>query len=212
RSDFVNVAYWDAGLVTNDDGSATVEVPMPDDLTTWHVRVSAISGVTLVGEGESELVSTKPLLVRSALPRFVRVDDSVDLRVLVPETMSTSGIVTKGAALEAIYIPKFADTAHASLGISVRSALVGSLASELRWFDPCGTCGEEDTMSIASRVIGTIGVARMEKTTRYDARITTDIATIMGRQRPDGGFAWCTKPESTSDPNVTGWVLFALRE
>ena len=290
RSDFVNVAYWDAGLVTNDDGSATVEVPMPDDLTTWHMRVRAISGDTLVGEGENELVSTKPLLVRSALPRFVRVGDSVDLRVLVrnatksertvgvtlkasgitvkdaarkiaqvapnasvayawpasvssegtvsvrfdaddgadlsdaialefpafadlvPETMSTGGIVTKDAALEAIYLPKFADTAHGSLGISVRSALVGSLASELRWFDPCGTCGEEDTMSIASRVIGTIGVARMEKTTRYDARITTDIATIMGRQRPDGGFAWCTKPECTSDPNVTGWVLFALGE
>jgi alpha-2-macroglobulin len=131
---------------------------------------------------------------------------------LVPETMSTGGIVTKDAALEAIYLPKFADTEHGTLGVSVRSALVGSLAGELRWFEPWSPNHEEDTMSVASRVIGTIGVARMEKTNRYDARITTDIATIMGRQRPDGGFAWCTKPECTSDPNVTGWVLFALGE
>ena len=295
RSDFLNVAFWDASVVTNDDGIATVEVRLPDDLTTWHMRARAISGDTLVGEGENDLISTKPLLVRSALPRFVRVGDNVDLRVLVrnatkatrdvsvtlkasgvvvtgpatrtaaiapnasapfvwpatvpaegtvkarfdaddgaeledgiaiefpayadlvPQTMSTGGIVTKDAAVEAIYLPKFADTAHGSLGVAVRSALVGSLAGELPNFDPwClknrRPCGEEDTMSIASRVIGTIGVARMEKTTRYDARITTDLATIIGRQRPDGGFPWCTPPYCESDPNVTGWVLLAVGE
>jgi len=292
RQDFQNVAYWDARLVTKDDGTATVDVLMPDDLTTWHMRVRAISGDTLVGDGENEIVSTKPLLVRSALPRFLRVGDSVDLRVLVrnatpntatvavtlkasgvavkgaatktaaiapsasvpyvwpatvpaeglvsaefdadggtgladaikvelpayvdmtPETMSTGGIVTKDAALEAIYLPKFADTAHGTLGVSVRSALVGSLAGELSYFDPHrkDVTYEEGTMSVASRVIATIGVARMEKTTRYDARITTDLATIVGRQRPDGGFAWCTRPECTSDPNVTAWAVFAFGE
>ena len=296
RQDFQNVAYWDARLMTKDDGTATVDVLMPDDLTTWHMRVRAISGDTLVGDGENELVSTKPLLVRSALPRFLRVGDAVDLRVLVrnatataaavsvtlkasgvtvkepatktatiapsasvayvwpaavsaegtvslefdaagaghtdaisvtlpayidltPETMSTGGIVTKDAALEAIYLPKFADTAHGTLGVSVRSALVGSLAGELAYFEPRRLWGgdpaktyEEDTMSLASRAIATIAVARMDKTARYDGRITTDLAAVVGRQRPDGGFPWCTQPECGSDPNVTAWVLMAFGE
>src|SRR5207237_7864872 len=103
---------------------------------------------------------------------------------LTPETMSTGGIVTKDAALEAIYLPKFADTAHGTLGVSVRSALVGSLAGELASYIPCCT-SEEDTMNIASRAIATMAVLRMEKGAgiaaptsvrtfygNYDSRIT----------------------------------------
>ena len=38
RQDFRNSAYWSAQLVTNDDGTASVEVKMPDNLTTWRIR------------------------------------------------------------------------------------------------------------------------------------------------------------------------------
>src|SRR5581483_9364518 len=296
REDFRNTAYWDAQLVTKDDGTATVDVVMPDDLTTWRMQARAISGDTMVGEGTNELVSTKPILIRSALPRFFRVGDAVDLRVLVrngtsaalrvpvtldaegpltvsgpltreqqltadgrsfayvwrakvnaegsvkltftadaggesdamsltlpayvdltPETMSTNGVVTTEAGLEAIYLPTFADTAHGTLGVAVRSALVRSLAGELRTFDrdPNRTY-PEGTTEVASRLIATIAVARAEKAAgtnaSYDGRITTDLAELVGRQRPDGGWPWCIAPECTTDPNVTGWVLLALGE
>jgi uncharacterized protein YfaS (alpha-2-macroglobulin family) len=83
RQDFRNSAYWNAQVVTNDDGMASVEVKMPDNLTTWRMQVRAVSGDTMVGEGENELVSTQPLLLRPALPRFLRVGDAVELRTLV---------------------------------------------------------------------------------------------------------------------------------
>jgi hypothetical protein len=290
RQDFRNTAYWNATLVTKDDGTAGVDVVMPDDLTTWRLQARAISGDTLVGEATNELVSTKPLLIRSALPRFLRVGDKADLRVLVrnamdlpasvavsvkaegldlaaapdkksviakdasvafswpasvtkegtvkltftaasggaddsmivtipayidltPEVMSTNGIITKDALQEAIYLPKFADTAHGTLGVSVRSALVGTMADELRSFTPYP---RESAEYVASRLIATIGVARAEKsahgTDGYAGRIATDLANLIGRQRPDGGWAWCEEPECVSDPNVTGWVLLALGE
>ncbi|HEU5288602.1 MAG TPA: alpha-2-macroglobulin family protein, partial [Candidatus Limnocylindria bacterium] len=296
RQDYRNTAYWESQLVTKDDGTATVDVVMPDDLTTWRLQARAISGDTMVGEGTNELVSTKPLLIRSALPRFLRTGDEVDLRVLVrngtgaarrvpvtlkaegpiavsgaltqtqdlssdgrsfayvwrakvqgegtvtvsvsgaagkdsdamkvslpayidltPETMSTGGVVTKEAGLEAIYLPKFADTAHGTLGVGVRSSLVGSLASELPSFDRRPPFSyPEDTMSVASRVIATMAVARADAAAgtgkSYDSRITTDLAELIGRQRPDGGWPWCIAPECGTDPNVTGWVLLALGE
>jgi len=56
---------------------------MPDNLTTWRMQVRAVSGDVLVGEAVNELISTQPLLLRPALPRFLRVGDSVTLRTLV---------------------------------------------------------------------------------------------------------------------------------
>ena len=83
RQEFRNSAYWEAQLVTDQDGKASVEVKMPDNLTTWRMQVLAVSGDTQVGEATNELVSTQPLLIRPALPRFLRVGDNVTLRALV---------------------------------------------------------------------------------------------------------------------------------
>jgi uncharacterized protein YfaS (alpha-2-macroglobulin family) len=292
RLDFRNTAYWSAQVTTKDDGTASVDVKMPDNLTTWRMQVRAMSGDSMVGEGINEMISSQPLMIRSALPRFLRVGDNADLRVLVrnstaadtnvnvllnaegvtvsgdlartaavasgqsailswpakvqdegmatltftatgsgglsdslvqelpvyidmtPETMATGGVVTTEGALEAIYLPQFADTAHGSLNVQVRSALVGSMADELRALVPTPREGAE---RIASRAIASIGVRRAEKsagisTGTLDGAITSDLAALVGRQRADGGWAWCDPECNDSDPNVTGWALLALGE
>jgi uncharacterized protein YfaS (alpha-2-macroglobulin family) len=292
RQEFRNTAYWSAQVVTKDDGTASVEVKMPDNLTTWRTQVRAMSGDSMVGEGTVELVSAQPLMLRSALPRFLRVGDSADLRVLVrnstkaatnvtvtltadgvsfsgdlartatvgpdqsailswpakvqnegaatltftasgtgglsdtliqqlpiyidmtPETMATGGVVAKEGALEAIYLPPFADTAHGSLNVQVRSALVGSMADELAALAPTTWEGAE---RVASRLMATLGVRRAEKTAGVtagvrDGAIARDLASLVGRQRPDGGWAWCDPDCKETDPNVTGWALLALGE
>src|SRR5205814_1672499 len=61
------------------------------------------------------------------------------------------------------------------------------------------------------------GVRRAEKSalgasTRYDGRIASDFAGLIGRQRPDGGWAWCDDPLCSTDPYVTAWALFAIGE
>ena len=291
RQDFRNSAYWNAQLTTADDGTASVDVTMPDNLTTWRMQVRAISGDTMVGEGTNELVSTQPLLLRSALPRFLRVGDAVDLRVLVrnatkattsvkvtvvangvsitgdaartvsvapeqsvivswpakalvegtatlsftaagtggladslalqlpvmldvtPETVATGGIVTTEGAQESVYLPPFAITTHGSLDVQIRSALVGSMTAELRSLDPTPYEGAE---RVASRLIASLGVRRAERSaggsTVDDRRIASDLAGLVGRQRPDGGWSWCDDPRCVTDPNVTSWVLLALGE
>ena len=291
RQDFRNTAYWSAQVVTKADGTASVDVKMPDNLTTWRMQARAISGDTMVGEGTNELLSTQPLLLRPALPRALRVGDAVDLRALVrnatktdaavsvtlkaegvtvtgalsqsvtihpsesvivswpakveaegtakltftatgpadlsdaveqtlpvlidmtPETTATGGIVTRDGQLEAVYLPNFADTKHGSLSVSVQSALTGAMSDELAWLAPTTYEGAE---YVASRLIATLAVRRAEKSAgvsgNRDGRIASDVAGLIGRQRPDGGWPWCDHPSCQTDPNVTGWVLIALGE
>ena len=292
RKDFRNTAFWSAQVTTSDDGTAHVDVKMPDNLTTWRLQARAVSGDTLVGEGLSELLSTEPLLVRPALPRFLRVGDSFELRAFVrnatpkdvstevtlaveggvavrdgkprtvtvhpnesalvswpasatsegpvkitinasggglsdgvsltipalldvtPEATATGGIVTDQPQHEAIYLPPFARTDRGSVSVDVRSSLVGAMNDELGALAPVTW---EGTERVASRLIATIGVRRAEKSalgtsTQYDGAVGRDFASLIGRQRPDGGWAWCDDPMCPTDPYVTAWALFAIGE
>jgi alpha-2-macroglobulin len=94
RSEFRNTAFWSAQVKTDANGRATIDVPLPDNLTTWRTSVRAISGDTMVGDGIVELLVTKPMLARPALPRFLRVGDQFSIRVLVRNGTEQSQDIT----------------------------------------------------------------------------------------------------------------------
>ena len=114
RSDFQNTALWIGQLTTDEDGKASFELQLPDNATTWRARARAVTAGTQAGEGESELVVTQPLLVRPALPRFLRVGDEVTLRTLVRNgtdaarevtvTIEVEGVTLDGAAARSLTI------------------------------------------------------------------------------------------------------------
>ena len=114
RSDFQNTALWIGQLTTDEEGKASFELQLPDNATTWRARARAVTAGTQAGEGESELVVTQPLLVRPALPRFLRVGDEVTLRTLVRNgtdaarevtvTITVEGVTLDGAAARSLTI------------------------------------------------------------------------------------------------------------
>lgn len=79
REDFSDTAYWNPVVVTDQNGQAVVKLALPDNLTTWVMRGVGVTNETQVGEGLSELVVTKPLLIRPVTPRFFVVDDKAQL-------------------------------------------------------------------------------------------------------------------------------------
>ncbi|MBN2471904.1 MAG: Ig-like domain-containing protein, partial [Anaerolineae bacterium] len=87
RQEFVDTPYWNPTLVTDEDGQATFDVTLPDNLTTWRLDARAVTagrdGITLVGQTEFDLISTKPLLLRPVTPRFFVVGDVVTLAAVV---------------------------------------------------------------------------------------------------------------------------------
>jgi uncharacterized protein YfaS (alpha-2-macroglobulin family) len=79
RSNFADTAYWTAAISTDENGNAEVKFRMPESLTGWKVRVWGMGHGTRVGEGTSEVVTAKDLMVRLQAPRFFVEKDEVVL-------------------------------------------------------------------------------------------------------------------------------------
>ncbi|MGC9349462.1 MAG: Ig-like domain-containing protein, partial [Anaerolineae bacterium] len=89
REDFADTAAWKPRLITDEAGETTMTITLPDNLTTWTARAVALNAETQVGEGTTEVVATKPLLIRPVAPRFFVVDDRAQLAANV--TNNTDG-------------------------------------------------------------------------------------------------------------------------
>lgn len=83
RRDFPDTAYWNPTLVTANDGTATITVTLPDNLTTWRMTARAITADTLVGDSSSDILATQSLLIRPTLPRFLTAGDKPVIQAVV---------------------------------------------------------------------------------------------------------------------------------
>lgn len=87
RQEFVDTPLWAPDLITDANGEATVSVTLPDNLTTWRLDARAVTtgadGPMLVGQTTSDLLSTKPVLIRPVTPRFFVVGDQTMLAAVV---------------------------------------------------------------------------------------------------------------------------------
>lgn len=83
RQEFPDTAFWEARIRTGPGGEATVSFPLPDSLTTWVADARAVTADTKVGQAESELRVTKPLVIRPVTPRFFVAGDHVTLAAVV---------------------------------------------------------------------------------------------------------------------------------
>jgi len=83
RENFPDTAYWNAQIITNANGEATVSMNLPDSLTTWQVLVRGLTKDTLVGESQLQVLTTKDLLIRPVTPRFLVVGDHAMLVAVV---------------------------------------------------------------------------------------------------------------------------------
>lgn len=120
RRDFPDTAFWNPSVMTDESGRATIEIPLPDSLTTWRLSSKGVSdyaasGETLVGQNSQDVVTTLPLLIRPVTPRFFTVGDKLELGAVVHnnteialETMvelKAEGLDLQGPAMQVVTIP-----------------------------------------------------------------------------------------------------------
>ncbi|GAB1422642.1 hypothetical protein MASR2M15_28800 [Anaerolineales bacterium] len=86
RNELIETPYWNSHLTTDENGLATFEVTLPDNLTTWQLDARGYTdnqSQFIVGDNTLEIKSTLPLIVRPATPRFFVVGDQSDIGAVV---------------------------------------------------------------------------------------------------------------------------------
>ncbi|MFN8532601.1 MAG: Ig-like domain-containing protein [Dehalococcoidia bacterium] len=83
RSRFADTAYWNPSIVTGPGGEATLEVRLPDNLTTWRLTAKAQTEDSRFGQGTNDIISTKDVLVRPVIPRFLTAGDEAQVEAIV---------------------------------------------------------------------------------------------------------------------------------
>jgi len=115
RHHFEDTAYWTANLVTGSSGHATVQVRLPDNLTTWRLDARAITAGYAVGQARLKTLSTQDIVLRPVVPRFFLQGDSIRLGAIVnnnlnqPVTtqvsLATSGITVTSGGAQSVTVP-----------------------------------------------------------------------------------------------------------
>ena len=94
RGDFRSTAYWNASLLTDDTGVASVTFALPDNLSTFRIMAVAQTQASQFGQGETTFKVTKPLLLQASLPRFARVGDTFEGGTVVHNFSEKAGSIS----------------------------------------------------------------------------------------------------------------------
>ncbi len=79
RGLFKDTAFWEASVVTNAEGRASVTFTLPDNLTTWQVESLGVTKDTKLGVDYDEFTTKKELMAVPLKPRFVVPGDTFSL-------------------------------------------------------------------------------------------------------------------------------------
>jgi uncharacterized protein YfaS (alpha-2-macroglobulin family) len=115
RVDFNPLATFAPSVRTDTNGSASVAIKLPDNLTRYRVMVVAVEAGRRFGKGEVNLTARLPLMVRPSAPRFLNFGDRFELPVVlqnqtaepltVDVAVQTSNLALTGPAGVRVTVP-----------------------------------------------------------------------------------------------------------
>ena len=100
RELFDTLLVWKARVPLDDDGRATVEIPLNDSLTSFRIVAIASSGAGLFGTGAASIRATQDLMLLSGLPPLVREGDTFRAIVTVRNASQRSLHAALSASVE----------------------------------------------------------------------------------------------------------------
>jgi uncharacterized protein YfaS (alpha-2-macroglobulin family) len=94
RKDFRVLAFWVGSVVTDANGAATVDVTLPESLTTYRIMAVAADKASRFGSADSEIRVNKPLTMKPAFPRFLARGDKASFGAVVTSQSKAKGNAT----------------------------------------------------------------------------------------------------------------------
>ncbi len=83
RGEFKDTAVWEPNIQTDESGEAKITFTLPDNLTTWQILAIGATNQTIVGSAEKDFITTKDLIIRPILPRFLVMNDTLQIGAIV---------------------------------------------------------------------------------------------------------------------------------
>lgn len=110
RQDFRVLAFWLGSVVTDARGHASVDVKLPESLTTYRIMAVAGDKASRFGSADSEIRINKPVTLKATFPRFLAVGDKASFGAVVTSQLKTAGPAT--VTIESLdpEVMQFADT------------------------------------------------------------------------------------------------------
>jgi uncharacterized protein YfaS (alpha-2-macroglobulin family) len=181
RSDFRVLAFWLGSVTTGADGLASVNVTLPESLTTYRIMAVAGDRNSRFGSGDTEVRTNKPLTLKPTFPRFLAVGDSAHFGAVVGSQLSSEGTAVVsmrsldprvleivGGAEQRVRIPsggslevRFSGSAKAigRARIQMR-ARIGNESDAFEDVIPIEVLASPETVSAYGEAAGANGVAR----------------------------------------------------
>ena len=89
RSDFTETLFWNAGVKTNEQGEATVEFGLSDNVTSFRVFADAFDSNGSLGNADTAIESVEPFYLEPKLPLEVTTGDQVIVPVALANATGT---------------------------------------------------------------------------------------------------------------------------
>jgi uncharacterized protein YfaS (alpha-2-macroglobulin family) len=80
-------AYWDPHVVTDENGTATLTIPMPARSTAWRLRSKGVTNATLTGQASTELITKKDLFGEMKLPLAFTAGDQAEVPIEIHNSL-----------------------------------------------------------------------------------------------------------------------------
>jgi uncharacterized protein YfaS (alpha-2-macroglobulin family) len=90
RKDFRVLAFWLGSVTTGADGRASVDVTLPESLTTYRIMAVAADRGSRFGSGDTEVRTNKPLTLKPTFPRFLAVGDTAHFGAVVGSQLASA--------------------------------------------------------------------------------------------------------------------------
>ena len=128
----VKTALWMPMLTSDQDGNVSVEFEAPEFNTTWILQAVGYDKDLYSDHLKREVVTQKPIMVRSSLPRFVRQGDQVSLSANLQNSTDHSTAVD---ALIELFDPRSGEV-YAQQSYHPTLAAHGTQAVSIAWTVP----------------------------------------------------------------------------
>ena len=175
RKEFADTAYWNSALeATGTQGVYRVKFKMPEDITTWNIKVWSIGLNGRVAEVATELITKKDLMLRMITPRFFTEKDEVVISANLHNYGSKVREVTASINLDGVEIKGDLSSKKVSLASQgevrvdwrVKVLSSGKLTARMRVEDGELSDGVEKSFDVVSHAI--------EKTQSFFKKVSLD--------------------------------------